>query len=181
MIVSLPKSLTDRPVLLSCLVFTSVAAIWYLQRKSPSNHQVSFIEAILSYHLNRPRYLTTSGTGFKGVPPISTVSTPIHRLSQLWSKLAALLRIPISNQIYLHAKNSSKIMFVWWTGHLLTVMWALQTALCCRTSALLQAGVQYHTLKSRFEKIIKIQYLTNIMLVCTVHRLHLDLEISIQE
>ena len=115
MIVSLPKSLTDRPVLLSCLVFTSVAAIWYLQRKSSSNHQVFFNEAILSYHLNRPRYLTTSGTGFKGVPPISTVSTPIHRLSQLWSKLAALLRIPISNQIYLHAKNSSKIMFVWWT------------------------------------------------------------------
>ena len=30
---NLPKSLTDRPVLLSCLVFTSVAAIGHLQRK----------------------------------------------------------------------------------------------------------------------------------------------------
>ena len=30
---NLPKSLTDRPVLLSCLVFTSVAAIGHLQRR----------------------------------------------------------------------------------------------------------------------------------------------------
>lgn len=66
------KSFTDRSVLLSCLVFTSVAAIGHL---------------------------TTSGTGFKGVSPKATVSTPVHRLSQLRRKLTSFLVIPSDSDI----------------------------------------------------------------------------------
>ena len=152
MIVSLPKSLTDRPVLLSCLVFTSVAAIWYLQRKSSSNHQVSFNEAILSIiwidqdtwqHLAQASRVSLQYPQF---PHPSTGSRSFEANS-----LRSSVYLFQTKYIYMPRTVQKSCLF---GGHLLTVMWALQTALCCRTSALLQAGVQYHTLKSRFEKII---------------------------
>ena len=48
-----------------------------------------------SRYPNITGYLRTSGTGFKGVSPESTVSAPVHRLSQLRSKLTAFFGIPV--------------------------------------------------------------------------------------